>query len=635
MNLARLLLVVVCPCLALPALAEAPPWPPGFADGKPRQFSRDLPLSDALEQRWVGEILTYTLDFPAEQATLNSIRLYDWTNGKELPFQLSGVVFHDENRQFVKSGVLALLVDEAPAGGARSYSTVYWGPGEFAPALQPAPPAALKETDLKAETFEVTNGLFSVRLAGEKRFDPPVETATVPGPLRGFKGPDGVWRATSRFVTDANLLGWKGELVEEGPFWKLYRVRFEFDSDRFYDLELKMLPDRPYAFVTERNNFRLRLAELPHPLSTPVGDMDHGKCQTRPGVADQLRILMKENFDPDICYTPETYSSSFAQDPLKHDAVKVWTAIRPVFPFLDGPWLGAYSTDEKKNDLVAIVGRDAAHWEYPDSSIDPQHLTPGVHAEIHFVDEPGEHAYYRIPVARAVRHWLLAVGDKRDWTQLRYPGHWRAGRTQTGKCPYLAHVRATVCDLPLDKVKEWHLDWEQKLPGEPRLFFSPAQAEALRKRIEGHEPSQPFVPQVKGEGLATGQGGAKTVSWDRIDNTGEPWITVLQHFGYAGNVQSSSIARPMRNCAEALDYNARTLDLGAAGRGRPLAQVRQDMAFLASVLTDGDYWPHGWNLRSNAASDLYIAVSLIALVLPDHPNSNQWLECALGKVEAK
>jgi len=71
MNLARLLLVVVCPCLALPALAlaEAPPWPPGFADGKPRQFSRDLPLSDALEQRWVGEILTYTLDFPAEQAT--------------------------------------------------------------------------------------------------------------------------------------------------------------------------------------------------------------------------------------------------------------------------------------------------------------------------------------------------------------------------------------------------------------------------------------------------------------------------------------------------------------------------------------------------------------------------------------
>jgi chromosome segregation protein len=27
--------------------------------------------------------------------------------------------------------------------------------------------------------------------------------------------------------------------------------------------------------------------------------------------------------------------------------------------------------DEQKNDLVAIVGRDAAHWEYPDSSINP------------------------------------------------------------------------------------------------------------------------------------------------------------------------------------------------------------------------------------------------------------------------
>ena len=180
-------LTVICLCLARPALAGSPPWPPKFADGKPRQFSRDLPLTDVLDQRWVGEILTYTLAFPAKQATLNSIRLYDWTNGKELPFQLSGVVFHDENRQFVKSAVIALLVDEAPAGGARTYSTVYWDPGVFAPAIQPAP-AALKETDLKAETFEVTTGLFSVRLAGEKRFDPPVEAATVPGPLHGLKG---------------------------------------------------------------------------------------------------------------------------------------------------------------------------------------------------------------------------------------------------------------------------------------------------------------------------------------------------------------------------------------------------------------------------------------------------------------
>ena len=68
---------------------------------------------------------------------MNSIRLYDWTNGKELPFQLSGVVFHDENRQFVKSGVLALLVDELPAQGARTY-TVLWDPGAFARAIQPA-----------------------------------------------------------------------------------------------------------------------------------------------------------------------------------------------------------------------------------------------------------------------------------------------------------------------------------------------------------------------------------------------------------------------------------------------------------------------------------------------------------------
>jgi hypothetical protein len=616
MNYARPIVAVVCLCLSLPALAQSPK----LADGKPRQFSRDIRLTDVLNHRWVDELVTYTLDFPAKQATLNSIRLYDMDHEKELPFQLSKVVFHDERQQFVKSAVIGFFVDELPADGKRTY-TVLWDPGVFASATQPA--AALKDTDLKAETFEVTNGLFSVRLAGEKRFDSPVEADTVSGPLRGFKGPDGVWRATSRFVTDAKLLGWRSELVEQGPLWKLYRVRFQFDGDRFYELDLTMVVDHPYAYVTERNNFRLRLAELPHPWCGPSGHMAHGKCYTRWGVADQLRILMKENFDPDVCYTPETFSYDFAQDRLKHDQMKVWTAIRPVFPSVDAPWLGTYSTNDKKNDLIAIVGRRAAHWEYPDSSINPHHLTPGVNAEIHFVDEPGEHAYYRIPVARAVRHWLLAVGDKRKWTELRYPGG-----SQT-RYPYLAHLRTKVCDLPLDKVKDWHLDWKQKLPGRPCLFFSPDQADALLKRIEAHEPFKPHLPKV--EGLLTGQGGAQTVRGVGA-HTGGNMVDLLLRVGYSGFVQSISIARPMRGVAESLDYNARTLD------PEQVARTRREMAFLASVLTDGDYWQYAWNRErtsylANFGSDLYLAVGMMALVLPDHPNSKQWLQYTLGELE--
>jgi len=616
MNAIRLLSTVACLCLALPAPAE----PPKLADGKGRQFSRDIRLTDVLSHRWVDEIVTYDLDFPAKQATLNSIRLYDGERGKELPFQLSEVVFHDEARQFVKSATIAFFVDELPAQGTRTY-TVLWDGGAFTGTAQPA--AALKETDSKAETFEVTNGLFGVRLAGQKRFDSPVEAATVPGPLRGFKGPDGVWRTTSRFVTEAKVLGWKAELLEQGPLWKLYRVRFQFDGDRFYDLDLKMVVDHPYAYVTERNNFRLRIAELPCPWSDPSGHMAHGKSYTRWAVADQLRILMKENFDPDICYTPETFCYGFAQDPMKHDEVKVWTAVRPVFPSVDAAWLGTYSTDEKKNDLIAIVGRDAAHWEYPDSSINPRHLTPGVNAEIHFVDEPGEGAYYRIPVARAVRHWLLAVGDKREWTKLQYPGSRETGY------PYLAHLRTKVCDLPLDKVKEWHLDWEQKLPGQPRLFFSPDQAEALRKRIEAHEPFKPHLPQVKT--ILTGEGGAKTVGGVGA-HTGGNMVDLLFRVGYSGFVQSISIVRPMRGVAEALDHNARTLDPAQ------VAKTRREMAFLTSVVTDGDYWQYAWNRERtsylpNFGSDLYLAVGLMALVLPDHPNSKQWLQYALGELD--
>ena len=608
--------ILLCLCLALPALAE----PPKLADGKPRQFSRDLRLTDVVNHKWVDELVTYTLEFPAKQAALNSVRLYDVENQQEVPFQLSGAVFHDEKREFLKSAVIAFFVDELPANGARNY-TVVWDPGAFASAAQPA--AALQETDPKAETFEVGNGLFSVRLAGQKQFDPPVEASSVPGPLRGFKGPDGVWRASSRFVSDAKILNWKGELLEQGPLWKLYRVRFQFDGDRFYEIELKMVVDHPYAYVTERNNFRLRIAELPCPWSDPSGHMAHGKSYTRWAVADQLRIRMKEGFDPDICYTPETFCYGFAQDPMKHDEVKVWTAIRPVFPSVDAAWLGTYSTDEQKNDLIAIVGRDAAHWEYPDSSINPRHLTPGVNAEIHFVDEPGEGAYYRVPVAQAVRHWLLAVGDKREWTQKRYPGN------NETRYPYLAHLRTKVCDLPLNKVKEWHLDWEQKLPGQPRLFVSPAQADAVRKRIEAHEPFQPYLKQAKA--YLTGEGGAKTVQGVGA-HTGGNFVDLLLRVGYSGFVQSISIARPMRGVAEMLDANSRTLDPAQ------VARVRREMAFLVSVLADGDYWQYAWNqgrtsYLANFGSDLYLAVGLMALVLPDHPNSKRWLEYSLGELD--
>jgi hypothetical protein len=279
MNYARMLFVIVCLCPALPALAQTPK----LADGKPRQFSRDIRLTDVLNHRWTDELVTYTLEFPAKQATVGSIRLYDVDGQKEIPFQLSEVAFHDTQQRFVKSAVIAFFVDELPARGKRTY-TVLWDPGLFGSVTQPA--AALKETDLNAETFEVTNGLFGVRLAGQKSFDPPVDAAAVPGPLRGFKGPDGVWRATSRFVTDAKLLGWKSELVEQGPLWKLYRVRFEFDGGRFYEFELKMVVDQPYAYVTERNNFRPRLTELPHPLCGPSGHMAHGQSYTRWGPAD-------------------------------------------------------------------------------------------------------------------------------------------------------------------------------------------------------------------------------------------------------------------------------------------------------------------------------------------------------------
>ena len=60
-HLTRTMLALACLCLALPALAQSPQ----LADSKPRQFSRDIRLTEVLNHRWTDELVTYTLDFPA------------------------------------------------------------------------------------------------------------------------------------------------------------------------------------------------------------------------------------------------------------------------------------------------------------------------------------------------------------------------------------------------------------------------------------------------------------------------------------------------------------------------------------------------------------------------------------------
>ncbi len=113
MNCTGWVLVIACLCLNLAAGAEGPK----LADGKPRRFSRGIRLADVLNHKWTDELVTYALDFPEKQAALDSIRLYDVAGGKELPFQLSGVAFHDEKRQFAKSATIAFFVDELGQGG--------------------------------------------------------------------------------------------------------------------------------------------------------------------------------------------------------------------------------------------------------------------------------------------------------------------------------------------------------------------------------------------------------------------------------------------------------------------------------------------------------------------------------------
>jgi len=97
-----------------------------------------------------------------------------------------------ERDSSLHSATIWFWVDKLPALGQHAY-TLY---GSASPKCRAArfPASPITWTSLDGETVEVSNGLFSLRLAGTAEFAEPKKATEVGGPLRGFKGVDGIWR---------------------------------------------------------------------------------------------------------------------------------------------------------------------------------------------------------------------------------------------------------------------------------------------------------------------------------------------------------------------------------------------------------------------------------------------------------
>ncbi len=485
------LILLGCCALATAALAAAPPK---FDDRQPRPVTRVFQLKELLEHNYTDELVSFAVSFKPGECREASLRLFD-DAGKAVTHQLSdGESYPDGS---LKGAKVWFWVDSLPAMGARAY-TLYGSPS--AKCKAPGWESPITWSEDTAGMVEVNTGVFSLRLAGNHAFPAPVNAKDVGGPLHGFKGVDGVWRGAGVLQVESPVVSQAFRVEEQGPLWTTVASRINFVSPPgtggasvgpYYEMRFKLFPGRDFCRVSEQSDFPLRLQPMRRDVTSISDDPNvTDNWRTVPCPADNFLFDCTANWQADRLYTHVTFSTKYVNHPLTADQYRCHTAIRSALPYMNGGWFATYST--KGRDLFGMVGIDASHWQYPSNSAHFTAGTPGRDTDIMFVNEPGTGAHFRLPLARMERHWLLVITsvDKvvkdPEWVaKQKKKSHFTffADRIGPETC-YLWQLRYQYGDLPLNKVKDWILDYNEPQAAHPNLFPESKDREAVMKRLE-------------------------------------------------------------------------------------------------------------------------------------------------------
>jgi hypothetical protein len=566
----------------------------------------------------------------------------DELSAKEIPFQLENVRTNDRDGS-LHSAKIWFWVDSLPALGQHAY-TLYGSPSaKCQPAKFPASP--ITWTSLDGETVEVSNGVFSLRLAGMADFSSPKNANEVGGPLRGFKGADGVWRGAGELQVESPVTGSSIAMTENGPLWTTFVVRMNFVSPPgtggtsagpYYEMRFKIFPGRDFCRVSEKSDFPLRLQPMRRDVTSISEDPKvTDNWRVVPCPADNFILNCDKNWQADRLYTHVVFSKFFADYPLLPDEYRCHTALRSALPFMNGGWFATYST--QGHDLLGMVGVDASHWQYPDNNAHFTAGTPGRDTDIMFINEPGKGAYFRLPLARMERHWLLVVTtkekvvkDKATVDSLRrkrlYSGVANfKDRIEPDSC-FLWQLRYQYGDLPLNKVKDWILDYDEPQADHPNLFPEAKDREAVMKNMES-------LPGLKkhfdtyynsSEYLQYLKTGAYTYKGDFNPFSGISCVKENFCQGFNANIYVLSTGQYVPWMMEFSDIVAPAM--------KPEDWKRMCRFALAGtyLLADDDYWQYSYvrgdtTYLPNFNTTRWSGIGMAGLFFRNHPDAKKWI----------
>ncbi|OPZ83861.1 MAG: hypothetical protein BWY76_02090 [bacterium ADurb.Bin429] len=420
-----------------------------------------IALRETLGLAWATEIVAYP--FPAG----SGLGLRVTCRGETVPWQYA-------------DGKLHLLVLALASGEALEFDVTL---DDTAQSPSETPGIAIREID---GAVLISNGLLSLKLPSSALLEPGIP---VPGPLQGVCLGDSPWMGRSRLESPLVFRSVTTRLVEAGALWTSVEVQYDADEGH-YAIRFLLRPNATHCEVREESTLPVRLWPAPRPYRE-IGSIgsshwsqaleDIAKPCLRPCPTSNVILDFADDFSPDRLITHSTASWEIVDLPLGAPSLKTYTAMRPALPSIDGGWFGVYDT--RGDAIFGVVPLDIAHWGIPDDVIHPAHRTVGAHAEVFFIDVPGEGGHFRFPIENVARRWLLAVASRHESLGERGPLDGTPIRREPDFHFPLWALHTERGDLRLDKVKDWVTDWPDAGDAHPHLLCRTEDFPAIHEKV--------------------------------------------------------------------------------------------------------------------------------------------------------
>ena len=553
-------------------------------------------IEDLTGHTWTPQLVQYRMAWEPGAAHPESVRAQEEA-GAALATQLAEVQKHPDGSL---ASALVGWIASVPANGTAKYTVTAQPLKTYKPAAQPA-------TDLKIAkggNLEIATDKLGLRLPLAPLAAETPKTEGLPGPILAVRGRSGQWLGRGWLELPGGVTRMAPELRASGPVYADYHVEYEGPAGR-YLVDVRVVAGSEVALVSEQYDtaqgaFKLSLYEGLHP--------DTGRWRGHSASPD---------FAPDY---KGFFSNLEGVAPLKYDkdggsfGLAGWMTWWPNTGF----YWGVFDSKQPQGDYLGLFRARSGAWLNP------------AWPQVEMSKRPDLVASFGLGCGR--RTWGL------------YSSTVAEAVPASGKSAESGLNRAMIKygEMPLDKYKDWVLDW----PGAdqdayPRMFIPPGQIEAVRQRV-----------QTWPEAMA--RLGSVTAQWSRYLITGDEKLgQSLVDAEAGGDYNWMGLQRRLQwdvtewldgegDCGAAMhNLHGQIKARGNAGRYDVVASVKMTPeqrrklraleAFEANKIADPDWIPFGTGFHlgnPNMPTAAAATLGLCGAALPSHPYAQQWMDRA-------